>query len=78
MVQLYVAPVFNEIMPHIFFSHNQVAGGNGIGNQLNQLSFPWGIHVGKNGTIYIADSNNRRIQKWDRGKISFSLYNAYI
>ncbi|CAF3755882.1 unnamed protein product [Rotaria socialis] len=47
-----------------------VAGGNGMGKRSNQLSYPWGIQVTKNGTIYIADSNNHRIQMWTRNASS--------
>ncbi|CAM2707641.1 unnamed protein product [Rotaria socialis] len=43
-----------------------VAGGNGNGTASNQLNCPRGIHVTTNGTIYIADYNNHRIQKWTR------------
>ena len=36
-----------------------------------QLSSPWGVAVGANGDIYIADANNNRVRKVDSaGKIS--------
>ncbi len=38
-----------------------VAGGNGQGNELNQLSCPWNVHVDDDQTIYVADYNNHRI-----------------
>ncbi|UJR07423.1 hypothetical protein I4U23_011709 [Adineta vaga] len=41
-----------------------VAGGNGHGRQLNQLSYPQGIFVDENKTIFIADLANHRIVKW--------------
>jgi sugar lactone lactonase YvrE len=45
-----------------------VAGGNGNGNELNQLSYPRGIFVDDdNQCIYIADWGNRRIVKWKYG-----------
>ncbi|CAF4796845.1 unnamed protein product, partial [Rotaria socialis] len=47
-----------------------VAGGNGMGNASNQLSYPWGVYVTENGTIYVADSNNHRIQKFTRSSTS--------
>jgi len=44
-----------------------VAGGNGTGSAANQLNFPSDIFVNQTGTIYILDSNNSRIQKWEKG-----------
>ncbi|UJR24492.1 hypothetical protein I4U23_005867 [Adineta vaga] len=41
-----------------------VAGGNGEGNQLNQLFRPVGIFVDENKNIFIADHNNHRIVEW--------------
>jgi sugar lactone lactonase YvrE len=41
-----------------------VAGGNGQGHELNQLSDPWGIYVYDDQTIYIADRSNHRIVEW--------------
>ena len=42
-----------------------VAGGNGDGANLNQLHNPRGIFVDKNNNLYIADSDNYRIVKWE-------------
>ena len=42
-----------------------VAGGNGYGGNLNQLSNPRDIFVDTNNNIYIADSENHRIIKWE-------------
>jgi len=45
-----------------------VAGENGEGNQLNQLSHPDGIYVDDdNQCIYIVDSYNHRIVQWKFG-----------
>ncbi|CAF4106763.1 unnamed protein product, partial [Adineta steineri] len=46
-----------------------IAGGNGQGNQLNQLFQPQGIYVDDDDhqTIYIADSDNHRIVEWKYG-----------
>ncbi|CAF1113659.1 unnamed protein product [Adineta steineri] len=45
-----------------------VAGGNGQGNQLNQLSYPEGIYVDDDHqTVYIADCGNDRIVGWTYG-----------
>ncbi|CAF0992496.1 unnamed protein product [Adineta steineri] len=41
-----------------------VAGGNGNGHQLNQLSNLYGIFIDNDKSIYIADSLNHRIVKW--------------
>ncbi|UJR24477.1 hypothetical protein I4U23_005852, partial [Adineta vaga] len=41
-----------------------VAGGNGDGNQLNQLYCPQGIFVDENKNIFIADCDNHRIFGW--------------
>ncbi|CAF4359310.1 unnamed protein product [Rotaria sp. Silwood2] len=45
------------------------AGGNGLGTGAHQLNCPRGIYVDINGTLYIVDSSNHRIQKWLRGTI---------
>ncbi|CAF1372679.1 unnamed protein product [Adineta steineri] len=41
-----------------------VAGGNGDGQNLNQLSYPRGIFIDNKKSIYIADWRNDRIVKW--------------
>ncbi|CAF1624460.1 unnamed protein product [Adineta ricciae] len=41
-----------------------VAGGNGDGNELNQLYRPLGISIDKHQNIFIADFRNNRIMKW--------------
>ena len=41
-----------------------VVGGNGRGNELNQLSNPMGICIDDDQTIYIADYHNHRIVEW--------------
>ncbi|CAF0934795.1 unnamed protein product [Adineta ricciae] len=42
-----------------------VVGGNGEGNQLNQLYYPDGLCINDDGKIiYIADSSNHRIVEW--------------
>ncbi|CAF1543945.1 unnamed protein product [Adineta steineri] len=45
-----------------------VAGGNGQGRNLNQLSNPQGLFVDDLGQIYVADSGNHRIMRWCEGK----------
>ncbi len=44
-----------------------VAGGNGAGNTAEKLNYPWGIYVDVNGTIFVCDRGNHRIQKWSSG-----------
>ncbi|CAF0748235.1 unnamed protein product [Rotaria sp. Silwood1] len=44
-----------------------VAGGNGTGSGLNQLSNPYGLCVDDDQTVYIADYSNHRIVEWERG-----------
>ncbi|CAF1440550.1 unnamed protein product [Adineta steineri] len=44
-----------------------VAGGNGEGNSLKQLSNPQGVIVDHLGQIYVADGNNHRIMRWCEG-----------
>lgn len=41
-----------------------VAGGNGQGNQLNQLSNPRSMFIDDNQTIYITDDSNDRLVEW--------------
>ena len=45
--------------------HKQiVVGGNGEGNQLNQLNNPASLFVDDDHTLYICDTNNHRVMKW--------------
>ncbi|CAF4729948.1 unnamed protein product [Rotaria sp. Silwood1] len=44
-----------------------VAGGNGVGSSADKLNNPWGIYVNANGSIYIADRSNHRVQLWTAG-----------
>jgi sugar lactone lactonase YvrE len=46
-----------------------VAGGRGIGADLNQLSYPRGAFVDDTGAIYITD-DNLRVVKWERAASS--------
>ncbi|CAF1365348.1 unnamed protein product [Adineta ricciae] len=43
-----------------------VAGGNGNGNQSNQLSSPRGVFVDQDFSVYVADLENHRIMKWTK------------
>ncbi|CAF1259729.1 unnamed protein product [Adineta steineri] len=65
-----------QLIPPVVISNNTkwkqnavtVAGGHGRGNQLNQLNLPFGIYVDNDDdSIYIADTENHRIVKWEFG-----------
>ncbi len=43
------------------------AGGNGQGNRLNQLNYPYYIFVDQDHSVYVSDGNNHRITKWLKG-----------
>ena len=43
-----------------------VAGGNGQGNQLNQLSFPTYLFVNEEQALYVSDYLNHRVMKWNK------------
>ncbi|CAF0895805.1 unnamed protein product [Adineta steineri] len=43
-----------------------VAGGNGQGNHLNQLSCPTYIFIDENYSLYISDYENHRVLKWKK------------
>ncbi|CAF1325080.1 unnamed protein product [Rotaria magnacalcarata] len=44
-----------------------VAGGNGSGNELNQLKFPTYLFVDRQQNVYVSDSTNNRVMKWNKG-----------
>ncbi|CAF4241399.1 unnamed protein product [Rotaria magnacalcarata] len=44
-----------------------VAGGNGNGDGLNQLSFPAYLFVDRQQNIYVSDNGNHRVMKWSKG-----------
>jgi sugar lactone lactonase YvrE len=41
-----------------------VAGGNGKGNRLDQLSGPAHIFIDEDDSVYVSDINNNRVMKW--------------
>jgi sugar lactone lactonase YvrE len=61
-----------DIHPHAKWQQNglTVAGGNGRGNGINQLSDPLGLYVDDDQTVYIADQLNHRIVEWKWGATS--------
>ncbi|CAF1267424.1 unnamed protein product [Rotaria sp. Silwood1] len=45
-----------------------VAGGNGQGNRLDQLSSPTYIFVDQDHSVFVSDYDNHRVMKWMEGK----------
>ncbi|CAF1543727.1 unnamed protein product [Adineta ricciae] len=45
-----------------------ICGRNGEGEELNQLSDPFGIFIDKHRNIFIADWGNDRIVRWKRNE----------
>ncbi|CAF4306593.1 unnamed protein product, partial [Adineta steineri] len=43
-----------------------VAGGNGEGNQLNQLNSPGFMFVDEDQSVYVSDTGNHRVMKWKK------------
>jgi len=44
-----------------------VAGGNGEGDQLDQLNYPTYIFIDQEETVYVSDCENHRVMKWLKG-----------
>ena len=44
-----------------------VAGGNGQGNQLNELNWSTSLYVDEEQAVYVSDKNNHRVMKWNKG-----------
>ncbi|CAF1447800.1 unnamed protein product [Rotaria sp. Silwood1] len=44
-----------------------VAGGNGQGNRLDQLFYPYYVFVDREHSIYVTDWGNNRVMKWEEG-----------
>ena len=44
-----------------------IAGGNKDGNEFHQLYGPSGIYVDEQENIYVADEDNHRIVRWEKG-----------
>jgi sugar lactone lactonase YvrE len=44
-----------------------VAGGNGSGNRLDQLSYPYNVFVDRDHSVYVSDWGNHRVMKWVEG-----------
>ena len=50
-----------------------VAGGQGQGNSLTQLSSPRGVVVDQLGTVYVTDLGNHRVMRWPKGATQGSV-----
>jgi len=66
---LYVADRYNHRIQRFVLGGSgigvTIAGGNGQGTAANQLNYPTDIHLSRlDGSLYIADYDNSRIQKW--------------
>ncbi|CAF1145182.1 unnamed protein product [Adineta steineri] len=65
---LYVSDIVkNEVRRWKMGEYNEgtiVAGGNGQGNQLNQLNGPSSISVSEDQSVYVSDFSNNRVMKW--------------
>ncbi|CAF5029512.1 unnamed protein product [Rotaria sp. Silwood1] len=44
-----------------------VAGGNGQGNRLDQLSKPTYVFVDRDHSVYVSDNGNHHVMKWEEG-----------
>jgi sugar lactone lactonase YvrE len=44
-----------------------VAGGNGRGDRLDQLSYPASVFVDRDHSVYVSDRGNHRVMKWVEG-----------
>ncbi|CAF4749043.1 unnamed protein product, partial [Rotaria sp. Silwood2] len=44
-----------------------VAGGNGRGNRLDQLSDPYYVFVDRDHSVYVSEYGNHRVMKWVEG-----------
>lgn len=44
-----------------------VAGGNGAGGGADQLNRPLGVAIDERGNIFVADTDNSRVQRFGRG-----------
>jgi sugar lactone lactonase YvrE len=61
-----------DIHPNAKWQQNglTMAGGNGYGNEINQLLDPFGLYVDDDQTVYVADWGNHRIMEWKSGVTS--------
>jgi len=62
----FINKIYVDIAETLKWKQNAItiAGGNGQGNELNQLSRPWSIYIDDDKTIYVVDMFNHRIVAW--------------
>lgn len=67
-----VAHAIIDIPPNATWTQNgiTVAGGNGQGSGLNQLSYPHNLYVDDDQIVYVVDYGNHRVVKWKRDAMS--------
>ncbi|CAF1390116.1 unnamed protein product [Adineta steineri] len=59
---------FSDSPSYVFVDQGTaVAGGNGIGNRLDQLNHPSYVFVDQNHSVYVSDTKNHRVMKWEEG-----------
>jgi hypothetical protein len=67
----------NKVSKFIFsgddYTQVIVAGGNGEGTELNQLSRPMDLHLDESDNLYVLDTYNHRVVKWLPGAIQGSV-----
>ncbi|CAF1604726.1 unnamed protein product [Rotaria magnacalcarata] len=66
---LYVSDYVKDEVRRYKFGENigtLVAGGNGKGDGLNQLSGPTYLFVDRQQNIYVSDNNKNRVMKWNK------------
>ena len=66
---LYVSDIENCEVRRYTIGHKNgivIAGGNGKGNQLNQLNCPTYLFVDEEQALYVSDSSNHRVMKWNK------------
>ncbi|CAF1608740.1 unnamed protein product [Rotaria magnacalcarata] len=57
---------------------NIIVGGNGQGNQSNQLNSPMGLSIDQNGSLYVVDDNNHRVQRFSMKESIDSFYSIDV
>ncbi len=72
LIQWYVGSTLEKSVTVAPNSGITVAGGNGGGNAANQLDLPRGVSVDVNANVYVADVNNKRVQKWLKNAVTGS------
>ncbi|CAF4279812.1 unnamed protein product, partial [Rotaria magnacalcarata] len=72
---VYVADNANQRILKVNFEKREVSvvAGGSHGNGTDQLSSPNGVAVDQLGTVYVADTDNRRVVRWPRGATSGSI-----